>query len=283
MKSIIIGLIILVGQLHSSACEKKKKPNRSPNTNNTSDLNPNNPDSGGAVAKSMEQCNDAGQAWIAVVDGGQQPAACGDQLADWGCCKESVVARFPSLAQELSQRIDSNNQDGFQLYNCSRANDRSYTLHFARLPGDGKVDYREVSVSSFANQPDTEFNSCPQIPDVNFSSGTGEQGGSTGGQQTEGEGSQQGDNDQEGQMTPSEVFFSEINPILKTSCANSGCHGAVGPAIFVLVDNENGFNQRAAKILDRINRSPGAPGAMPPQMALTSADRATIADYIDSL
>jgi hypothetical protein len=224
-------------------------------------------------AKTLQQCNDAGTAWIAVVNSGQSPATCGANLSAWGCCKASVVGRFPSLAKDLASRIDQNVTDGYQLYNCSSPQERSHKLHFARFPGDGKTEYRDISIDAFAyDTPNPD--SCPKIPDVDFPDPSQYFGSTGGGTATP------DPTPSSGGSGTSLSFDDDINTIIKTECATSGCHGVTGAASVVYENNETNFKAGAAAIKDRIARAQGVAGVMPPSRALSNADRGAILQFL---
>jgi hypothetical protein len=170
-------------------------------------------------AKTKEQCNDAGNSWIAVVNGGESPATCGSKLSSWGCCQAEVTGRFPALSNDLGERISSRLSAGYLLYNCSSEGEKTHKLHFARFPGSGKTDYAEISIDGFAYDSAIEGDDCPQIPNVEFP--------------TASEGSQSDGADV--------VNFDLINEqILKVNCAASGCHNEsdLGQNAMIYVDNQ---------------------------------------------
>jgi hypothetical protein len=226
-------------------------------------------------AKTLQQCNDAGTAWIAVVNGGQSPSTCGSNLSTWGCCKAAVVGRFPSLAKDLASRIDQNVTDGYQLYNCSSPQERAHKLHFARFPGDGKTEYREISIDAFAYDAPNPDN-CPKIPDVDFPDPSQYFGSTGGGSSTP----SPSPSSSSGGSGTALSFEDDINPIIKAECSASGCHGVAGAASVVYENNESNFKAGSTAIKDRIARAQGVAGVMPPSRALSAADRGMILEFL---
>ena len=216
---LILVFFLFYGCEKSSKEERRSVPVEKPTTSK--------PEMG--PAKTKEQCNDGGDSWIAVVDGGQSPATCGAKLSSWGCCEAEVKGSFPSLANDLSGRIANRLSAGYLLYNCSSEAEKLHKLHFARFPGEGKTDYAEISIEAFAYDSAVEVDGCPQIPNVNFPTASG--------------------------LSPSGgedvVSFDLINEeILKVNCAESGCHAAPKPGenAVVYVDSQENLLSDKAKV-----------------------------------
>ena len=99
----------------------------------------------GETARSLESCTEDDKAWIAVVDSGAKPSACGESLVNWCCTKEEAVARFPTMTA-LAGKIDKNLTAGFKLYHCSRKDDQNATLHFGKIENNS-VSYKTIFIT----------------------------------------------------------------------------------------------------------------------------------------
>lgn len=123
-----------------------------------------------ALAKTLEQCEAQGKAWIAVVNGGASPAACGEDLDAWCCTEPEIAARFPSMAGAIQQRIDQNKADSYKLYHCSRdPAGKKFTFHMAQI-GNNFVKYKTIFVSDVI-ATDTGNNgrtNCPVVTTANL-------------------------------------------------------------------------------------------------------------------
>jgi hypothetical protein len=254
----LIGVITFASATFSCSEDKKEKEDPAPQpTQNTSNLgNGGNTvvdttPAGPAMTKS--QCNGQSKAWVAVVNGGQSPATCGDPLASWGCCKSQIVARFAGQGAEIGNRIDSAVGEGYQLYNCSQANERNFKLHFAKFPAAGRTEYKAITIDAFAYQPTGQVENCPQIPNVNFPEGPIVNG--SGSPSPIGSGTGSGIGTGTGSGTVGAVTFSQANGIIKTNCSQSGCHGKTGASSTIFEDNEVNVKAKAATIRDRIDRT----------------------------
>jgi hypothetical protein len=252
--------------------DNKEEAKKAPATPVT---NPNPTGDGGVgnaagPGKTKAQCDAEERAWIAVVNSGQSPSTCADPLSLWGCCPEQITARFSTLAQDLSSKINAKLGENYKLYHCSSSGDRSHKLHFARFPGGGRTEYYEISIDAFAYEPSGAVADCPRIPQVDFPAGVDDPGPSA-------------------SPTPGDtqivqvVAFADVNRILKADCAGSGCHGSAGTGSGLVVYEDSEANTKAGKaaILDRIGRAATAAGVMPPGRNLNAADIDLLTRYLN--
>jgi len=274
-------LCAIVMTFAALSCSEEKKESPAPTTQPSQTIanngNANNTvvdttPSGPAMTKS--QCNGQGKAWVAVVNGGQSPATCGDPLASWGCCKSQIVARFAGQGVDIGNRIDSAIGEGYQLYNCSQASERNFKLHFAKFPAAGRTEYKAITIDAFAYQPNGQVENCPQIPVVNFPEGPIVSGSGT--PVPVGNGTGTGSGTGTGQVA---VTFSQMNAVIKGNCAFSGCHGVSGAASVVFENDEAKVKEKASVIRDRIDRTDNL---MMPKTGgpLRFQDKETIKSYL---
>jgi len=75
-------------------------------------------------------------------------------------------------------------------------------------------------------------------------------------------------------------YSAQVQPIVNTSCAISGCHnGDLGPdKNWTVFDT---FQGKSAEVKDRINRPAGTPGHMPAAGAITPDEIQKITCWVD--
>ena len=75
-------------------------------------------------------------------------------------------------------------------------------------------------------------------------------------------------------------FQNDIEPIINSSCALTGCHKGDNGADknWTVFGN---FQAKRANVKDRINRPPGTPGHMPAQGSITRAEIEMITCWVD--
>ncbi len=230
----------------------------------------------GGAAMTLQQCNSQGKAWVAVVNNGSSPPTCGGQLASWGCCEAQVLARFPSLASDLQQRLQANAGEGYTLYNCeANPGTKQAKLHFVKFPGGGRTEYRNLDINAFMMEPGANVEQCPQVPTIPNMPADGSSGSSTSSSASSSATSSSG-----GAVALN--FATDVNPILVASCSNGNCHKA-GDAYSPFVGNEAEFKKAATDSRLRICRTASTPGAMPPAGPLGDNEKSKLIKYIDQV
>ncbi len=157
------------------------------------------------LSKTLEQCEQSGKAWIAVVNSGKDPAVCGDPLTDWCCTEPEIYARFPTMEGLIKQRIEQNKTDKYTLYHCSVDATGKYTFHMGQI-GDNFIKYKTIFVSSVI-ATDTGHNGrtgCTAVKTADLKVAGTETGGAVTGQ--------------------TNLKFADIQPILKANCEGAQCH-----------------------------------------------------------
>jgi len=83
-------------------------------------------------------------------------------------------------------------------------------------------------------------------------------------------------------------FTSDINPILVASCGGSTCHSSTAGAPSLLVGNEANFKTYKTQVIEKINKSVGEAGVMPPadattvqKSSFTSDSRQKLIDFLN--
>ena len=190
-------------------------------------------------AETLESCTEKGLAWLAVVENGAKPAACGEPLASFCCVQEEILARFPAKATDLAAIFARNiDADGFKLYHCSKSGAQTTTLHYGKIAAaTGSVQYRTTTINRLAEIDTGRTGTCPTLVTTDLKT---EEGGSA-----------------------ALTFAGDINPILKNTCAGAGCHGS-GSSLEVYIDNETAFIAAKDRVIERLQLTAGQPGVMPP-------------------
>ena len=75
-------------------------------------------------------------------------------------------------------------------------------------------------------------------------------------------------------------FENDIEPIINSSCALTGCHNGDNGADKNWTVFSN-FKAKSANVKDRINRPPGTPGHMPAVGSITPAEIEAITCWVD--
>lgn len=83
--------------------------------------------------------------------------------------------------------------------------------------------------------------------------------------------------------TTATIKFSEIAPIVKTQCADAGCHGKATPASVVYEDNEENFKKSKDAPLStkaRMDLKATDASYMPRGKTITAADKQKLLDFL---
>jgi hypothetical protein len=229
------------------------------------------------TGETIETCKAQDKNWIAVVDSGNSPPACGEALVSWCCSRDEIKARFPSFATQLESRF-ATIVDGEQhtLYHCSHngattAANAKTTFHFAKVV-DGRTCYKTVFVSQVVPAATGAGGTCPAdvtAADLNVDGPACD--GSDADADT--------DTDTGGTAL---TFTNDVRPILAASCNGSGCHdvGSTGvEAALQFNTSETAFKAKEAEIKAAING-----GTMPGPSSgktLSNTNKQTIIDFLD--
>lgn len=225
------------------------------------------------TGETIETCKAEGKNWIAVVDSGNSPPACGEALVTWCCSRDEIKARFPSFSDQLESRfVTIVDDEKHKLYHCSHngaatAADAKTTFHFAKVV-NGRTCYKTVFVSQTVPAATGAGGTCPAdvtTADLNIDSPACDA--------TEA--------DTDGDATAL-TFTDDVQPILVASCSGAACHDTgstgVGAALQFNAD-EAAFRAKETEVKAAING-----GTMPPAASgktLTTAYKQTIIDFLD--